>query len=302
MRVFACKDLDGECCIIRGTSEPINPRDFYCEEKQSYVTSSVEAETYCRDLAPGTFRELKRLDVVSGEFEFVEEVRVPTLREAWGVYSGVNPSSTNPDRSFYPREWCDLVESIKRELSKPGPKYDEKLIDELLGLKGSGSVSFLLAFEPEKYTLTDNRRAAEILQALKRARRGCDMNLNEQIEAAWKEQIPNACKWLQCSRESQLLRAAGFGFEEGYRAALRSLYVESGIDELRDWWNRCEDEYDTPFWGLVDGKYIRITARWFKTGHRASELGTETIVDPSRIIRLNENIPSPSEIFGEEGV
>lgn len=127
------------------------------------------------------------------------------------------------------------------------------------------------------------------------------MNLNEQIESAWKEYKPVFYSDVEYSN-SMMSEASEESFAAGYRAALRSLYVESGIDELRDWWNRCEDEYDTPFWGLVDGKWIRITARWFRTGYRVSELGTETIVDPSRIIRLNENLPSPSEIFGEEGV
>lgn len=176
MRVFACKDLDGDCCIIRGTSDPKNPRDFYCEGKQSYVTSSVEAEAYCSTLTPGTFRELKKLDVVSGEFEFVEVPKVKGLREAWEAYKSKNITACNHETNeLYTPLWRDLADAIDRELTKPAPRYDEKLIDELLEVGKSGPdrlIAYLMGMDAKSWNHPENRRAAEILQALKRAKEG----------------------------------------------------------------------------------------------------------------------------------
>jgi len=176
MRVFACKDLDGECKVIRGNVEPQDPSDFQGRGDWGTVMLNRASEPYCRDLAPGTFRELKRLDVVSGEFEFVEEVKVPTLLEAVKAHIEAHYPKTGIDRLLsgrLPGTWSDLAQSYKRELSKPAPRYDEKLIDELLEIgKGAKcSLSWLIMcrgpFDDQR-----NRRAAEILQSLKRAKEG----------------------------------------------------------------------------------------------------------------------------------
>lgn len=126
------------------------------------------------------------------------------------------------------------------------------------------------------------------------------MSINEQIEAAWKEQIPNARKWLQCSRESQILRAAGFGFEEGYRAALRSLYQEIEPSEMvvgRYYWVGGMIGEAQGF-RSIKGK-DGITRRWPIVN------GMETCPDLFVIrgpIPNGSSLPSPSEVFGEEGV
>lgn len=183
MRTFACKDLDSECKVIRGNVEPQDPSDFHCRGNWENVMFSSESALYCRDLAPGTFRELKKLDVVSGEYEFVEEVpKVQTLLEAavnhmkqhWSSYNekGTEGIRNSICQTGNGKTALALAEAIDRELSKPAPRYDEKLIDELLETGGSGSIPFLLSEKPECFSLPANRRAAEILQALKRAKEG----------------------------------------------------------------------------------------------------------------------------------
>lgn len=176
MRVFACKDLDGECKVIRGNVEPQYPSDFQGRGDWGNVMLNRASEPYCRDLAPGTFRELKRLDVVSGEFEFVEEVKVPTLLEAVKAHIEAHYPKTGIDGLLsgrLPGTWSDLAQSYKRELSKPAPRYEDKLIDELLEVgEASGSLGALLRGNATRWTDPSNRRAAEILQSLKRAKEG----------------------------------------------------------------------------------------------------------------------------------
>lgn len=118
------------------------------------------------------------------------------------------------------------------------------------------------------------------------------MKLNEQIEVAWKEQCENFSK----ASERRM-------FEMGYRAALKSIYQDSGVDELRDWTNAADDCWDTPFWGLVDGKWIRIISAWIGEGYKTCKLASiPEEVKATHIVRLIANLPSPSEVFGEEGV
>lgn len=106
------------------------------------------------------------------------------------------------------------------------------------------------------------------------------MNLDERIESAWKEQSSEARKWLQCSRESQLLRAAGFGFEEGYRAAMRSLFVDVKPEDVLS---------GVDYWAIVDGQWIPVW--WFSDEYARTQAGDcETIV--------YVDIPPPEEIFG----
>lgn len=117
------------------------------------------------------------------------------------------------------------------------------------------------------------------------------MSIDEQIEAAWQKCHLNI-----------LGRPAGESFREGYLAALRSLYRDATFEELTDWWNNSEDDWDTPFYGFVDGECVPLTVTWVDDDYRACKKGGRVPCKPTRIICQSENLPSPSDIFGEEGV
>ena len=102
------------------------------------------------------------------------------------------------------------------------------------------------------------------------------MNLNEQIEAAWKDESPKVRESLQCSRASQVWGAAEIGFTAGYRAALQSLYVEVKPGEVLA---------GVDYWVLRDGEWR--DAWWF-----SDRLALDEAKNCERILKLN--LPSPS--------
>lgn len=173
MRVFACKDRDGMTRVLRSANEPTCPDRFDCSGYCLQLPlGGDEAKQVCSTLTPGTFRELKKLDVVSGEFEFVE---VPKLREAWEDYKSVNMRACDHElNDLYAPLWRKLAAAIDRELSKPAPRYDEKLIDEFLEVCRDVTVTFdgMLSYDAanDDWAEPSNIRAAEILQELKRAK------------------------------------------------------------------------------------------------------------------------------------
>ena len=124
------------------------------------------------------------------------------------------------------------------------------------------------------------------------------MNLDERIESAWKEQSSEARKWLQCSRESQLLRAAGFGFEEGYRAAMRSLYVEVKPRDMkmgREYIVWISEEYSRERW--LDRVMVSLSDDTQVC--RGSAMGWDYWPRSSVVSAyLRSDIPSPAEVFG----
>lgn len=98
------------------------------------------------------------------------------------------------------------------------------------------------------------------------------MRLNEQIEAAWKE-----------FRSKNGMRVSCQDFAEIYRAAMRSLYVEVKPENMKP---------GETYMMLLDGVWIE---RQCVTVEYLRQLAWMS----GRVYRLS--IPSPSDIFGEEG-
>lgn len=178
MRVFACKDKDGMTRVLRSNNEPTCPDRFDSDgPRRQLPLSGQEAERICSTLAPGTFRELKKLDVVSGEYEFVEVPKVPTLKEEFEAFAEEFGKISPRMACDNPKKWdsiCRLYARMHEAADRePAPKYDEALIDELLEVGKRVPVSLnSLVGANLKFEDSTNRRAAEILQALKRAKGG----------------------------------------------------------------------------------------------------------------------------------
>lgn len=117
------------------------------------------------------------------------------------------------------------------------------------------------------------------------------MSIESQIEAAWKEYKPEALSTNSMALSHDV-------FTAGYLAALRSLYRDATFEELTDWWNNSEDDWDTPFYGFVDGECVPLTVTWVDDDYRACKKGGRVPCKPTRIICQSENLPSPSDIFG----
>lgn len=98
------------------------------------------------------------------------------------------------------------------------------------------------------------------------------MNLEERIEAAWRE--------LSMGMEVATIRDRDL-FASGYRAAIRSLYVD------------IDPEYvlgGVDYWAVVDGQWTPVW--WFSDEYARKQAGDcEAIVEA--------DIPSPAEIFGD---
>jgi len=108
------------------------------------------------------------------------------------------------------------------------------------------------------------------------------MNLDERIEAAWKEYVKSV------SMDDRIISSRSF--TAGYRAAMRSLYVEVKPEDRRH-----RAVYDCE---LRDGQWVRLMH--FAAGHAYWNCHREHSVeydDVLRTVRLDV-IPSPAEIFG----
>lgn len=100
------------------------------------------------------------------------------------------------------------------------------------------------------------------------------MNLEERIEAAWKEHC--SVRYYATERETD---DAEDEFKSGYRAAMRSLYVEIGPEYVLG---------GVDYWAVVDGQWQPVW--WFSDEYARKQAGDcEAIVEA--------DIPSPAEIF-----
>lgn len=111
------------------------------------------------------------------------------------------------------------------------------------------------------------------------------MNLDERIESAIKPEIENWHTEHSLVVYRQKYEMAGQliefqdGFEKGYRAAMRSLYVEVKPEDVRG---------GVDYWAVLDGKWIPVW--WFSDEYARKQAGDcEAIV--------HADIPSPAEIF-----
>lgn len=123
------------------------------------------------------------------------------------------------------------------------------------------------------------------------------MSINEQVESAWKRELPKVRESLQCSRASQVLGAAEIGFAAGYLAALRSLYVEVKPEDVEDG-ELCDVKTDDGFqsaFALIHGAEISF---WY---HEMEEGEVrEIFISPLEIKAVYRlSLPSPAEAFGE---
>jgi len=97
------------------------------------------------------------------------------------------------------------------------------------------------------------------------------MNLDERIESAWKEYVKSV------SMDDRIISSRSF--TAGYRAAMRSLYVEVKPEDVRG---------GVDYWAVVDGQWTPVW--WFSDEYARKQSGDcEAIVEA--------DIPSPAEIF-----
>lgn len=134
------------------------------------------------------------------------------------------------------------------------------------------------------------------------------MNIDEQIESAWKEELPKVRESLQCSRASQVLGAAEIGFAAGYRAAIRGLWKDHTSETLPD------------FSDVYTEVHICVAGHWcstlngiegwnlkgftFNTGEDdGTGVDLRIAIGWDRVNAIYElkDIPSPAEAFGEGG-
>ncbi len=71
MRVFAVKTADGGCMLVQGEGELVLGEKGLGGGAWRIIADNATAEPYCRDMEPGTSREFWRLDLISGEHEFM---------------------------------------------------------------------------------------------------------------------------------------------------------------------------------------------------------------------------------------
>lgn len=114
------------------------------------------------------------------------------------------------------------------------------------------------------------------------------MSLQEKIEEAW----------VEYSESSPLMKNRE-NFEAGYRAALRGLYVEVKLEDVKR---------DEIYWFLQNGEHGHewvesLTKRVLGVvKYRRGDFSTAPVTDAIKIVEfVNIDIPSPSEVFGEEG-
>lgn len=103
------------------------------------------------------------------------------------------------------------------------------------------------------------------------------MSIEEKVQAAWEQQCRDDELSPNLSPEKRE------GFELGYRAALRGLFVEVAPKEVRP---------DITYMMLIDGE-------WHERRVVMIELLKVLARESEKIYRVN--LPSPSEIFGEGG-
>lgn len=135
------------------------------------------------------------------------------------------------------------------------------------------------------------------------------MSIEEAIERAkleafrkWDEGHKN-CDFGSPERGQGMRDGFGDGFEVGFREGLKSLYRDVTNEDLLRWWGyEGDDMYPSPFIGLLNGKWVPIYP-FFKgednQSHRTQDFEDEGVA--ARIVRLVDNIPSPSDLFRKEG-
>lgn len=121
------------------------------------------------------------------------------------------------------------------------------------------------------------------------------MSINDKIEAAWEgesEPVRLLLRW-----HHRQMDAANFGFAAGYLAALRGIYVEVKPEDLVN---------GKTYWCLVFSDYLDRET-WIEMSFHGNSWwynfeGFGFEADEVKRIVERASIPSPSEVFGEEGV
>lgn len=128
------------------------------------------------------------------------------------------------------------------------------------------------------------------------------MNIDEQITSAWKRELPKVRESLQCSRASQVLGAAEIGFAAGYRAGLRSLYVEVKPEDLGNKyhdhiWVRLKDGVWHESSGINGGFVYLLRAE--TDGYIYRSWTEKRPADEVDLVVGLADLPSPSDLFTE---
>lgn len=117
------------------------------------------------------------------------------------------------------------------------------------------------------------------------------MSINDKIEAAWEQYYEDAMT------KTQFGPLSIGSFAAGYRAALRSLYVEIQPEDLVN---------GKTYWCLVFSDYLDRET-WIEMSFHGNSWwydfeGFGFEADEVKRIVERASLPSPSEVFGEEGV
>lgn len=141
-----------------------------CSDPLFFSMFDCEKDTEWREIESGKWNP----ETGKWEIKLKGKPKSGTLVEAMSEYIREWPSVQTASA----KRWPQVIEAYHRELADPPkpPKYDEKLIDELLevGKTVGYSTSYLLNHDTEIDNIAGpvSRRAYEILQELQRQKNG----------------------------------------------------------------------------------------------------------------------------------